>query len=271
MALVRCPECRKKFSDKAPACPSCGAPVALTIQAAKATKKQEDMIKGWSLLIVLIGGAYLFWGHGSKDTAPAAGSGASPTTTTTTIAPPPKPALPKVQDGAVMAYDRKQNPKAYAKYGDAAIARVNKLQPEFALRVSAYPLCDSVVNVGIADTRSTKNDMMLYADCNNGQRFRATESALKAGNSILADSQVLSRYNNGEAMVMCAEHIKAKLKYPSSYDQSYLNSRTFVTPTGEVIVELAFEAKNGLGNTIPQKGQCTIIDGRMGPANLFDR
>ena len=28
MALIHCPECGKEISDKAPACPNCGAPVA---------------------------------------------------------------------------------------------------------------------------------------------------------------------------------------------------------------------------------------------------
>lgn len=27
MALIRCPECNKKVSDQAPACPSCGVPI----------------------------------------------------------------------------------------------------------------------------------------------------------------------------------------------------------------------------------------------------
>jgi hypothetical protein len=28
MALIKCPECSKDVSDKAPACPNCGAPIA---------------------------------------------------------------------------------------------------------------------------------------------------------------------------------------------------------------------------------------------------
>jgi DNA-directed RNA polymerase subunit RPC12/RpoP len=28
MALIKCSECGKEISDKAPACPSCGAPLA---------------------------------------------------------------------------------------------------------------------------------------------------------------------------------------------------------------------------------------------------
>ena len=28
MALIKCPECAKSISDKAPACPGCGAPIA---------------------------------------------------------------------------------------------------------------------------------------------------------------------------------------------------------------------------------------------------
>ncbi len=32
MALINCGECGREVSDKAPACPSCGAPIAMTIQ-----------------------------------------------------------------------------------------------------------------------------------------------------------------------------------------------------------------------------------------------
>ena len=36
MALIRCPECRKKVSDQAPACPQCGAPLdAIALMSAE--------------------------------------------------------------------------------------------------------------------------------------------------------------------------------------------------------------------------------------------
>lgn len=32
MALISCPECRREVSDKAPACPGCGYPIAASAQ-----------------------------------------------------------------------------------------------------------------------------------------------------------------------------------------------------------------------------------------------
>ena len=37
MALIKCYECEKEISDKAPACPHCGAP--------KGGKKDEDLLR----------------------------------------------------------------------------------------------------------------------------------------------------------------------------------------------------------------------------------
>ncbi|WP_206046916.1 zinc ribbon domain-containing protein [Mangrovimicrobium sediminis] len=54
MALINCPECDKEVSDKAPACPNCGAPIAKS--EAKPTKKPKKEPKqyGCGTLIVLV-------------------------------------------------------------------------------------------------------------------------------------------------------------------------------------------------------------------------
>lgn len=41
MALIRCPECKKRFSSTASACPSCGAPVAIAVEADAREKKAK--------------------------------------------------------------------------------------------------------------------------------------------------------------------------------------------------------------------------------------
>jgi uncharacterized membrane protein YvbJ len=63
MALIKCPECSKEVSDKAPSCPHCGSPIA----AAREQNETGVMIttiqetsKKFKLQIVL--SACVFWG-----------------------------------------------------------------------------------------------------------------------------------------------------------------------------------------------------------------
>ena len=45
MALIICTECRKQFSDKAPACPECGCPVSeLNFTENQASTEESDQI-----------------------------------------------------------------------------------------------------------------------------------------------------------------------------------------------------------------------------------
>lgn len=49
MALIQCPECGKKVSDKAPTCPNCGAPIRAHI-----IEKTGKRYKGYQLLGALL-------------------------------------------------------------------------------------------------------------------------------------------------------------------------------------------------------------------------
>ena len=41
MALIKCPECSKDVSDKAPTCPNCGAPIAAaSVDGGKGTARR---------------------------------------------------------------------------------------------------------------------------------------------------------------------------------------------------------------------------------------
>ena len=46
MALINCSECGKKVSDKAPACPSCGNPIAIaSVEPVVRTQTQISMVE----------------------------------------------------------------------------------------------------------------------------------------------------------------------------------------------------------------------------------
>lgn len=59
MALVKCGECGNKISDKAAACPNCGAPPAVRAAVAVATKKTSHY-KVWLIVLAIVfGGGFI--------------------------------------------------------------------------------------------------------------------------------------------------------------------------------------------------------------------
>lgn len=43
MALIKCPECGKEFSDRAESCPNCGCPTETIVQDTTSTECEEIM------------------------------------------------------------------------------------------------------------------------------------------------------------------------------------------------------------------------------------
>lgn len=41
MALIKCIECGKEFSDRAAACPNCGCPTEIILEELNASKKKQ--------------------------------------------------------------------------------------------------------------------------------------------------------------------------------------------------------------------------------------
>lgn len=46
MALVTCPECGRKVSERADACPNCGYPICASLQKSKQEEAQKDFDRG---------------------------------------------------------------------------------------------------------------------------------------------------------------------------------------------------------------------------------
>ena len=43
MALIKCADCDKEISDQAGACPGCGAPTPLTLEAERAAEREQEI------------------------------------------------------------------------------------------------------------------------------------------------------------------------------------------------------------------------------------
>jgi len=65
MSLIKCIECGKEVSDKAPACPNCAYPLhAQTIEATGKKYKKNQLL---SLVAMGLGGGMIFTGIGNRE------------------------------------------------------------------------------------------------------------------------------------------------------------------------------------------------------------
>ena len=55
MALITCPECKKQVSDKAAACPSCGAPIRPVTDKPARVERTGARWEGWGTAMILVG------------------------------------------------------------------------------------------------------------------------------------------------------------------------------------------------------------------------
>jgi hypothetical protein len=71
MALIECPECKHQISDKAPACPKCGVPIASTLSVpttettvlpeVSGPAKNDFKVRPVFLVLIVVAAAVIFW------------------------------------------------------------------------------------------------------------------------------------------------------------------------------------------------------------------
>jgi len=66
VAIVKCPDCKKDVSSQAPACPSCGHPMAAT--TVEATGKKWKKMKVICFAVSAVGGLIIFSDMGHPGT-----------------------------------------------------------------------------------------------------------------------------------------------------------------------------------------------------------
>lgn len=257
MALIRCPECKKRLSTLASTCPGCGAPVSAAgaEQSHRRARNRGILLVG---ILTLVG--YSFLKGKTPEPAPAEPAMSSPSVGADL--PPPPSHLPKILDGAVTRIDAKNYPKTYQKLGADAAQRANELAPKVAELVSRADRCVSVQLVELSN-RATKSQLQWFVDCTNGTRYYVTEQMVKAGTVPSSNAEKLKAADTFENHALCEAMIKSSLHFPSSYSREQGGVQASVTPTGEIVIRIAFTAKNGIGLTVPQIGECALADGKM--------
>lgn len=115
-------------------------------------------------------------------------------------------------------YDR-----TLAKYGVDGVKRINSLLPIVAEKAASSPQMDVIWSVDVSDNRSTKDELVFYADAKNGNRIYISERELSPGSALKTETEKL------EALLplhveMCEKLIKSQLAHPSTYDKHFFSS-----------------------------------------------
>ncbi|HKI61825.1 MAG TPA: hypothetical protein VKA31_05980 [Mariprofundaceae bacterium] len=87
-----------------------------------------------------------------------------------------------------------------------------------------------------------------------------------------AAAEYKARAEASAADSLCMRAVRASAKFPSSVDFKAFSS-TSARPMrgGGYVAEWAFEAKNGMGNTLPQMAHCEVKGGRLAAFSVRGR
>lgn len=292
MALFDCLECGGRVSDKAKACPHCGALLDAAIplpskvdehraQIALKARRMQHLIV-WSLMFIIFLAVYLATkrspeGNQTSKVVANNSSLAKPTTPSSIPVPiesatdsktllakqlPPKTEQPQSKIGpyAVSSITQGQYPKAYKAWGKKGIDRINKLLRPGAELIAASPECDLVEYIDLSDRSKAPSAIVLFADCKNGKRFFVTEKEINAKASVQSTSAKTATVSDSTAIEQCTQLIKRTLNFPSTFDPNFFGTGVYRAPTGNILVTVDFEAKNAVGAALPHRAQCSIDD-----------
>lgn len=166
---------------------------------------------------------------------------------------------PKIPDGAYMPLSKESAPKLYKAWGKKGIERINVAVKSAIEATAASDKCDTVFTGGYSFDRSEPKDhFSVFVDCLNGERFYFTEEeAVAAETAPSSESEWIKATSDSDALRSCEDIAKSQLQFPSTMDASWFSSNVNRTNFG-ISVTLVFEAKNGLGATLPYVAYCTL-------------
>ena len=272
MAIIKCYECGADVSDQALTCPSCGAAQSkkAKAKAAKETKRQERLAYANSpagkrkakimmlfvaaLVVLVIVGRCA--GNEQKQERQAAQQALTPEQ--------------KIAAGAVEKYTKVSHPKMHKAWGNDGLQRVNDLAPKAALVAAASRSCNRVDIVGLSSDRSKPpKQAVFFVDCANGERIYVDEVSITRNIAPPTESSKSAGINDGQAILMCADAVKAQLHNPLTFDRKALDTAVNrVKQSGNISVTFGFTAKNGLGAELPGKARCVIQPDGRGEASI---
>ena len=183
---------------------------------------------------------------------------------------PEKPYKASISEWAIKPYTRDQYPKTFATYG----SRMNALQAyrvKAANVVSQERSCDEVVMSEISTVRGGLNNMHFFVDCNNGTRFRFSETELDKS-TVVAISEADKIISEEAAEKSCESMIASSANYPSTvsifpFQKSY---DTFAQ-TGAATYKQGFSAKNAFGLELKYVAFCNFQSDGSGEIQIKEQ
>lgn len=152
-------------------------------------------------------------------------------------------------------YEKSGFPKLAKKLG-SSWARIQSLREAAAFKALESGRCDYVELSEVSDARTTKENIAVFVDCRNRERFYIAETDVAANGSAVAQST--KTIGRAQAIEACAQAARQAATYPSLVDAHTWAGASFTSDktTGAARVLLDFEATNALGVELPYRANC---------------
>lgn len=145
--------------------------------------------------------------------------------------------------------------KTLKKHGIDNVKRSNELLPKAAEIVSKNTTCDKITNVMFSDN-STKDNIIIITDCQNGKRFYLSEKEIAQNVTALSESQKLEKLMPTH-VAMCEARVKNNLNYPSTYKR-LISQTGWETENYVNDIVIGFKAKNAFNLETEHVARCML-------------
>lgn len=152
-------------------------------------------------------------------------------------------------------YAKSGYPKLAAKLG-RSWSRIQALREAAAVKAIETNNCDHVELAEVSDARTTRENITVFVDCRNRERFYVSEADVAASSNPVAQSA--RTVGRSQAIEACAEAARRAATYPSLVDAHTWAGASFTSDrtTGGARVLLDFEATNAFGDELPYRANC---------------
>ncbi len=162
------------------------------------------------------------------------------------------------------------------KYGTNTINRINKLAPKAAKLVAANPRCTRVMQVDVADDKSTKNSITFFVDCGsindirNIERFYVSEQQIKSNEKPKSVKEQSENISDVQYILHCEAEIKSRLNFPSKYKTNAFKNNVSKSTLGTTTT-IYFKAKNGFNLETSNVGTCYYEGRKLTDINIQEK
>lgn len=172
---------------------------------------------------------------------------------------------------AIQTITKSGYPKTFEKWGEDGVARINSLQPDAAAMIAKSAGCDALEILGLSDKSSPDTGVVFFGDCSNGSRFYVNENDIVAGHLASSQNEKSDAISDADYIALCHNGIRNRLKFPSTFDPGWFGTSVSRAIAGRVVVTVDFDAMNGSGGEIPQRGKCFFDGGTVFDYEISDR